>query len=66
MNEKSYLKKEGCLNRKLDVSKILENQKFFGGMINGKPNGLGILFEDDWPVCYGNFVNGEFSGMGRV
>ena len=39
---------------------------FYGTIENNKPNGIGIILVDEWPVCYGNFVNGQLNGLGRV
>lgn len=45
---------------------INKNQKYFGALLNEKPEGYGIIFVDEWPVCYGYFEQGELNGLARV
>ena len=50
----------------LDLFEIDSHQKYFGKINNGKPEGYGVVFVDEWPVCYGLFRDGEINGLARV
>lgn len=34
---------------------MVRNQVYFGVLEEGKPAGCGVIFLEDWPVCYGKF-----------
>jgi len=45
---------------------MAKNHLYVGSLRNSKPHGLGIILIDEWPLCCGNFQDGELSGLGRI